>query len=414
MAGREATERAGTCSRRIRLRSPSAPTAATLFVAHPDADSVTILDVASRTVAHEVLLGAAPPAVDPTTQRFDPAVEPRALALDSSGNDLYVTGERSGVLYAIDVRSAAIRAQVAVCSEPIGVLVSADDSKVFVACSQDDEVVEVDATSLAVVATVVTPRKPWALAWGADGKTLLATHLLGPGVSALATSPLALDTTWPIADGAPQPNPSAPDDGEDPTEPHGQVRGIYDVVVRPGTTELWVPHIMLGHRHAAADARLQQHRLPGGVDPRRAPATQLARLSVQANIPATTARSATSSRARARSPSRTTDKYAFVVDTDSEDVLVDRRDGGGSRRSSSGRSRGTCRRASSGSHGELYVQERNTEDIAAFHVRASARTGASPSPPTAPRSRASRPTRCRRPCASGRSSSSRPTATTCR
>ena len=69
-------------------------------------------------------------------------------------------------------------------------------------------------------------------------------------------------------------------------------------------------------------------------------------------------------------------RFAFVVDTDSEDVLVDRR--GAARRGdrSSVRCPGTCPRASSGSDGELYVQERNSEDIAAFHVDASADGGA--------------------------------------
>jgi YVTN family beta-propeller protein len=199
------------------------PDGTRLFVVHPDADVVTVIDLGTRAIDHEVLLASARPSLDPATQRFDPAVMPRALAVDSSGGKLYVTGQRSGRLYALDVASGTVRASVAVCSEPIGALVDGGDANVYVACAQDDEIVQVDVASLSVKATVVTPRKPWALAWAADGKTLLATHLLGPGVSELATGPLALSTTWTVPDRGPE---------SDPTEPHGQVRGLYDVAAR--------------------------------------------------------------------------------------------------------------------------------------------------------------------------------------
>ena len=62
---------------------------------------------------------------------------------------------------------------------------------------------------------------------------------------------------------------------------------------------------MLGHRHAAADARLPQHGLPRALDPRRRRRAAGAPLG-RRRTPATAARSATSSRVRARSPSRTT------------------------------------------------------------------------------------------------------------
>ena len=141
------------------------------------------------------------------------------------------------MLYAIETAGGTVKGSVAVCSEPVGVLVGAGDADVYVACAQDDEVVQVDAGSLVVTATVATPHKPWTLAWAPDGHTLLATHLLGPGVTALGTSPLALQATWTVPDRGPE---------TDPTEPHGLVRGIYDVLARPGASELWVAHLMLG------------------------------------------------------------------------------------------------------------------------------------------------------------------------
>lgn len=333
------------------------PDGSRLFVVHPDADSVSILNVAARSIEHEVELGAALPSVDPATKRFTPAVMPRALALDAGGTELYVTGERSGRLYAIDTASASVSQSVAVCSEPIGVLVSKDDSNVFVACSGDDEIVELDAASLAVVATVTTPRKPWSLAWKSDGATLLATHLLGPGVSELTTHPLALTTTWNVADLGPQ---------TDPTEPHGLVRGIYDVAPRPGSDELWVAHIMLG-TDTPQPALVFNNTVFPALSILDGTGQQLARLSVQANTGDDGAFGDVVSGPRSMTFSAD-GKYAFVVDADSEDVLVV---------DAVNRVEATLVRPLPGhlpegiiGYGdELYVQERNTEDVVAFKLQ---------------------------------------------
>ena len=336
------------------------PDGAHLFVVHPDADSVSEIDLATRTIEQEILLAPAPPAVD-MTQRFYAAVAPRALALDSRGKTLYVTGERSGSLYAIDAATGAVSGSVVVCSEPVGVLVGAGDADVYVACSGDDEIVQVDAGSLAVTATVVTPRKPWTLAWAADGTTLLATHLLGPGVSALSTSPFALVSTWTVADRGPE---------SDPTEPHGVVRGIYDVQARPGANELWVAHLMLGIDTPQPNLVFDNTVFPSLSILDGQQGTQLARLSVQGNSASPGDDGAFGDVVSGpRSMAFSDDgKYAFVADTDSEDLLVV---------DATTRTEVTDIRPLPGhlpegvvwSKGEVYVQERNTEDIVAFKVQ---------------------------------------------
>jgi YVTN family beta-propeller protein len=347
----------------------ASPDATHLFVVHPDADSVTIVNRASRAIEHDVLLAAKAPAADPTTKRYDPAVAPRALALDSHGLTLYVTGQRSGLVYAIDTASGVIKGNVAVCSEPIGIVVSHDDAHVFVACSQDDEVVEISAANLAVEATVPCPRKPWSLAWAADGQTLYATHLLGAGVSVFATQPLSLTTTWQVADGAPS------SDG-DPTEPHGEVRGIYDAVVRPGSTEVWVAHLMLGTDTPQPELDFLRTVFPA-LSIFDGAGAQVARLSVEANTGDGGAFGDIVSGPRALTFSDD-GHFAFIADTDSEDVLVV---------DATSRVEATVIRPLPGhlpegvvwADGELYVQERGTEDIAAFQVTANA-TGVSVAP----------------------------------
>jgi len=346
----------------------ASPDGSRLYVVHPDADSVSILDTGARTIVGEVPLGNGPPSVN-AAGRFDPNVGPRALALDSVGRVLYVTGQRSSRLYAVNPDLGTVTASVLVCSEPVGVVVSKDDASVFVACAQDDEIVEVSTASMAIVATVAVPRKPWGLAWGADGRTLVATHLLGPGVSMIATSPLALSSTWLMADGPAMDSVTDPASGEDPTEPHGTVRGIYDAVVRPGTEELWVAHLMLGIDTPEPELDFQNTVFPA-ISLFDGEGHPLKRLSVEANPGDNGAFGDVVS--GPRSMTFTSDgRFAFVVDADSEDVLVI---------DATQRIETTLVRPLPGHlpegavlvNGELYVQERNTEDVAAFKVQETA------------------------------------------
>jgi YVTN family beta-propeller protein len=218
--------------------SSIAATADAVYVVNADADSVSILAPATGTFVAEVALGSAPPAVD-ATGAFTPVVMPRALALAPDGATLYVTGQRSGQLYAIDLATRAVRS-LAVGSEPVGVLVSPDGKRVFVAVAQDDRVVEVDAAEWKVTTHVAVAAAPWALAWSPADGALLVTHLLGPGVTAIDIDEhgvLTARDTWVIPDTAPR---------GDKRLAHGEVRGLYDVAARPGSEELWVPHLMLG------------------------------------------------------------------------------------------------------------------------------------------------------------------------
>ncbi len=334
------------------------PDGAHIFVVHPDADSVSIVSVATRTIEHEVSLGSAIPAVD-AAGRFDPEVSPRALALDSTGRTLYVTGERSGRVYAVDADSGQVKTSADVCSEPVGVLVRADNGRVLVACSQDDAVMELDARSLSATATWKTPRKPWALAWAQDGATLLVSHLLGPGITQIAGGQT---TTWPLPDVGPQ---------RDSNEPHGVVRGLYDVVARPGSPEIWVPHLMLGTDTPQPNLVFTNTVFPA-VSILGETGAELARLSVQAadNANDNGAFGDIVSGPHALSFSED-GRFAAVVDTNSEDLLfVD-----ATKRVEAAIVRPLPGHLPEGVvwvGNEVFVQERNTEDVAAFKVSVSA------------------------------------------
>jgi DNA-binding beta-propeller fold protein YncE len=352
------------------------PDGARLYVVHPDADSVTAVDPVTKSILFETLLASAPPTMDPTTQAFTPSVLPRALTLDPTGATLYVTGERSGMVYAVDARTGSrTLSSATICAEPIGILADAAGANLFVACSNDDQIVELRTSDLAVVGKASCARKPWALSWASDGQTLLATHLLGsgltptpanpPGVSVFASSPLALTTTWPIDDVAL---------GSDPTVPNGEARGIYDAAVRPGTSELWVAHVMLASSTPQPMLDFNTTVFPSisvlSSDGHR---TALLTVSVTDGGPSEGGSGVGGAFGDIVSgPQSITfspdGRFAFVVDANSEDVLVI----DAKRKVEAQLVRPLPGHWPMGAvfspDGKLYVAERNTEDIAVLDV----------------------------------------------
>lgn len=134
---------------------------------------------------------------EPTTgalQALDLGAEPTHLA--AAGDDLYVTlrGERA-VLKLSVARFDGVVARTEVGAEPLGVVVREDGSRVYVAVSQQDEVVELDAdlTELARFPVVGEPRS---VALHPSGVRLYVG--LGRGVAGLASLDLISGQVAPI------------------------------------------------------------------------------------------------------------------------------------------------------------------------------------------------------------------------
>ncbi len=202
-----------------------------VYVVNADSDSVSILDAQARTLVAEIALGPAPMIAGDGS--FTPAVMPRALALAPSGDTLYVTGQRAGRVFAIDLATRAVTSAV-VGSEPIGVV--ATDGAIYVACSADRAIVELDAHTLGELARTPLDAAPWALGWTTDG-ALAATLFQGPGAVVLDPDTLAITARWSVPDVAPR---------GDARLAHGVPRGFYDLAARPGSDEVWLVHTLLG------------------------------------------------------------------------------------------------------------------------------------------------------------------------
>ena len=291
-----------------------------LFVVNPDADSVSAINTVSGVLEQEILLGNGHPTPD-GNGAYVPAVMPRALALSSDGTTLYVSGERSCMLHIVDVATGT-QSTVTVGSEPVGLVLSNDGKSVYVACSQDNTVVRVDVATRTVIATANVPNEPWALALSPDGTTLFTTHFLGAQVTAIDVSSMTIIQTSVIADVAPR---------GDVRLANGQPRGLYDAVVRPSTTDLWVVHELLGTSTAQPYLNFESTAFPAvTVMSNVSPSAHGAAAGVVQQIMSTNAQDVPGVNGAfadvvsgPHAIAFTHDgAYALVVDDNSEDVLV--------------------------------------------------------------------------------------------
>ena len=330
------------------------------YVVNPDSDSVSVIDMSARVLEHEILLGDAAPALNSATGDFTPAVLPRSVAIAPNGNTVFVSGERSGKLYAIDVPSYVLVKSLDIGSEPAGVVVSPDGASIYVACSQDATVVRVDAASFSIVGTAHVDPKPWALALSDDAKTLLVTHLLRGEITPLDASTMSKSTSWTIPDMAPRDNRLLA---------NGQVRGLYDIAERPFANELWVVHTLLAVETAQPELDFESTAFPG-ISVMHADGKFARTLSTDApdvpGIDGAFADVVSGSRALTFTHDG---KYAFMLNMSSEDILVVDADT---------RAQVALLRPLPGHMPEgivispddqfLYVDERNTTDVAVVKI----------------------------------------------
>jgi YVTN family beta-propeller protein len=209
-----------------------------LWVVNPDADSVTVIDPSTRTRVTEIPLGPAP-SVDATTNRFDPAVLPRALAILPSGNKVYVAGQRANRVFVIDRSSRAVKTTVDVGAEPTAVVASAKGDFVYVVSHQAALVTKIDVKTDAVVATLPVAEHPFGASVSADGASLYVTHfLLHAGVTTVDTATFTVRSALELAK-------QEPDTTNGKLVPNGLARGVYAAVPRPTGADVWLPHLLL-------------------------------------------------------------------------------------------------------------------------------------------------------------------------
>src|SRR3954467_11817360 len=88
-----------------------------LWVVNPDADSVTVIDPATRAVAAEIALGPTP-SVD-GAGRFEPPIKPRALAILPNDSKVYVAGQTANAIFVVDAKTQAVVTSIPVGAAPV-------------------------------------------------------------------------------------------------------------------------------------------------------------------------------------------------------------------------------------------------------------------------------------------------------
>lgn len=126
-----------------------------LWVANPDTDSVSVLEVGNdlNQKLAEIRVGD----------------EPNGVAIHPNGQTVYVANTVSGSVSVIDAASRKIVRTVFVGTEPYGLALTPNGSKLYVANARSNEVLVIDTASHQPVARIVNIPEPRGLAITSDG-----------------------------------------------------------------------------------------------------------------------------------------------------------------------------------------------------------------------------------------------------
>lgn len=227
-----------------------------LWVVNPDADSVSVIDPATRALVAEIALGAAPPALDATTQRYEPSIKPRALAILPGDKKIYVAAQTANQVLVVDAVARRVVGSIAVAPDPTAVVAAPDGSAVYVVSHEAAKVAKIDPRSDKVVATIDVGEHPWGASVSADGASLYVSQfLLHPGVTVIDTARFTVRNTVELAE---QP----PDAGNGKLAPNGVARGVYAAVPRPVGGDVWLPHLLLAVHTPEPDLDFQSTVFP--------------------------------------------------------------------------------------------------------------------------------------------------------
>jgi YVTN family beta-propeller protein len=286
-----------------------------LWVANPEADSVSLIDTAARALVAEIALAPSP--VRDAAGRFDPAVRPRSVAVDRMARKVYVAGESANRVYVIDADTRTVTSSIAVDAAPVSLLVSQDGERVYVVCHEGGTVVAIDTRTATVSARLTVGEHPWgASISGGDARWLYVSHfLVEPGISVIDRETFTVRNVVPLA--------VEPPKAAGKQVPNGEPRGLYGVVPRPGNGELWVPHLLLATQTAQPELDFESTVFPTVSTLNAGATAEGKRLLFQPLAPAGQKGSFIDSVSGPRAIAFTADgKLALVLMGQSEDVMV--------------------------------------------------------------------------------------------
>jgi YVTN family beta-propeller protein len=129
------------------------------YVLHHTGNHVTVIDVATHTVAATVIVGTLPTGV----------------AFTPDGSIAYVTNAFSGTVSAIDVATHTVTTTIDVGPNPYGVAITPDGSVAYVTHSLSNAVSVIDVATHTVTTTIDVGNRMWRVAFSPDGSVAYVT-----------------------------------------------------------------------------------------------------------------------------------------------------------------------------------------------------------------------------------------------
>jgi PQQ-dependent catabolism-associated beta-propeller protein len=199
-----------------------------LFVSNEDVDSATIVDIESGKILRTVSVGREPEGVElhPSGEtvwvtgetdhdvtvldtesgkvitKVDVGERPRDIAFARDGSRAYVSGETAGTVTVVDGKSHKVLKTIRMPegSKPMGVEVSPDQERLFVANGRGKSVSVIDLATDSVVSSVEVGVRPWGIALTGDGRKLYSANGPSNDVSVVDTESMKVIKTIPAGE----------------------------------------------------------------------------------------------------------------------------------------------------------------------------------------------------------------------
>ncbi|MBN1202778.1 MAG: beta-propeller fold lactonase family protein [Anaerolineae bacterium] len=145
-----------------------------VIAVNPDSNSVTMLDTTTHAVT-EIPVG----------------IDPRAVTVEThpAASRAYIANQGSDSVSVLDLTTRTITNEIAVGDRPVGVVLSPDGTQLYVAELGDDSVRVIDTATLTTHEIFTVADRPYGLAITPDGTRLLVTHLLSGEVTLITRPP---------------------------------------------------------------------------------------------------------------------------------------------------------------------------------------------------------------------------------
>lgn len=192
-----------------------APNGKLLYTSNENAATATILDVATATALATLVVGTEPEGVTASpdgrwvyvtaetssvitvidTRKREVVANilvdsrPRACVFTRDSKYAWVSAEIGGSVSLIDVRRHAVerRIRLAATEHPVGLMLSRDEKRLYVATGRGNGVAVIDTTAMRVITSIPTGSRVWGIARSRDGSKIYAANSLSNTISVIDT-----------------------------------------------------------------------------------------------------------------------------------------------------------------------------------------------------------------------------------